>query len=433
MLGIPEDNAAERAVLGAVMLNNSLFSEVALLTPRHFVSPKHRQIFTAMAGLYEADQPIDPVTLLGAMSGQELDVAGSELTDLVNGIPVCDNLTHYVESIITKATMRDALRVVSSAINALSDPEAKLDDVQAVVKRLTDITDASISFAGAISLEEYGPIWAQELEEKRNGANVVKIPLGFTKLDRALGGGGTRGKLITVGGRTGMGKSALMTTIGADMARRGYKVLIQEMEMSRDELLDRIVAAETRIDSRKLAGGLLTDEETVRAYNAAMTIASWPLTINDGPKRTPEHLFAEIRQLHRAKGLDCVIVDYVLLPRYRTRDLRIEVGIFLKELRILAKELDILIVAGAQLNRGADDLKEAKRPKLSDFKETGSIEEDSDVCLFPYRPSYFPGAKQQVVETDAEVIIAKQRQGPTGTIYMEFHPAYTLYRERYND
>ena len=425
---IPEDSDAERSILGAVLLDNRLLPEAAVLPLRAFATPFHQKVMAGMMELAKQEAPIDPITLKGVMSEEDYD--GVRVAALIDTIPRLDNLSRYVDQVHRKYIIREAMRVASRAMLALQNPEADVATVQEMISKLTVIADAGSDTGNAVPVSDYAYTWVQELEEKRNGASEVKVPTGFAKLDRALGGGARRGKLITVGGRTGQGKSALMFTIGANMARAGYKVLVQEMEMSRDELMDRGIASLTRIDSRLIGMGQLTDAQVRDAYNAVMEMATWPLTINDSMGRTPEDIKAEIRTLHRTQGLDCVIIDYLLLVRYRTRDLRLEVGMFLKELRALAKELDVVIIAGAQLNRGADDLKEDKRPKLSDFKETGNIEEDSDVCLFPYRPSYFPGMKQSTVEYDAEIIIAKQRMGPTGTIYCEFHPAYTLYREK---
>lgn len=425
---IPEDTNAEKSILGAVLLDNRLLPEAAVLPVKAFAMPFHQHVFNGMLELGKQEAPIDPVTLSGVMSEEDYD--GARVAALIDTMPRLDNLGRYVEQVQRKYIIREAMRVASRAMLTLQDPEASVAEIQQIISKLTVIADAGSDSSGVIQIADYAPMWTMELEEKRNGTSQVKIPLGFAKLDRALGGGGRRGKLITIGARTGQGKSAFMFTIATNMSRAGYKVHVQEMEMSKDELVDRHVAATIRVDGRKIGSGVLTDQETKDAYMAAMELATWPLTINDSHARTPEDLKAEIRQLARTQGLDCVLIDYLLLPRYRTKDFRVEVGLFLKELRALAKELDILIIALAQLNRGADGLKEDQRPKLSDFKETGNIEEDSDVCLFPYRPSYFPGMIQQAVETDAEVIIAKQRQGPTGTINMEFHPAYTLYRER---
>lgn len=429
-LSIPEDATAEQAVLAAVILDNSLLAEAAVLQPSAFASPKHQQIFTAMLALAKADQPIDIVTLLGAMKGQEIELAGSELTALIDGTPLLDNITGYVEQVHRKHVIRKALRACVVAVRGLQEEDANLATVQEIAVKLAAIGDSGLKLDDAVSMSEYGHTWSMELEEKRNAPLKAKIPTGFQRLDRNLGGGLGRGHLVSIGGRPGSGKSALMFTFAMNMSRAGYKVLVQEMEMSKSELLDRGIAALTRIDSRSLASGRLTDEETKQAYNAAMEMATWPLTINDARHRTPEDLYGEIRRQARSGGIDVVVVDYLGLLKYRTRDLRVEMGIALKEYRDLARELDIAIVMGAQLNRSADSLKEGERPTLAAFKESGNIEEDSDTVLFPQRNSFRPGEKQSAVEVDCEIVIAKNRNGPVGSIPVEFHPPYVLYRER---
>ena len=429
-IAIPEDVTAEEAILAAVILDNSLLAEAAALPVEAFASPKRRQIFAAMLQLAKAEQPIDIVTLLGAMKGQEIEMVGSELTALIDGTPRLENIAGYVDNVHRKHVIRQALRQCSLAMRQLSAEDADVSTVQAVVNKLAKITDAAMATDTVIEVMDIAPTWALELEAKRNGEAKDVISTGYRRLDKALGGGFYRGELVIIGGRPGYGKTALMLTFALQMAQRGVRVHFVSLEMSHSSLIDRAVAQMLRIDSRLLRSGEISDVEAKLAYEAAMNIAALPLTINDERKRSPESILSEIRKLHRLKdGLDVVIIDYMGLMRYKSRDLRIEIGEALKDVRDLGAEQGTVMMVGSQLNRQADGLKEGKRPKLSDFKETGDLEQDADVALFPYRPSYEPGAIQVATERDAEIIIAKQRSGPTGVIPMEYHPRYTLYRE----
>lgn len=430
-LAIPEDVTAEEAILAAVILDNSLLAEAAVLPVEAFASPKRRQIFAAMLQLAKAEQPIDIVTLLGAMKGQEIEMVGSELTALIDGTSILENITGYVDNVHRKHVIRQALRQCSLAMRQLSADDADVSTVQAVVSKLAKITDAAMSSTDTvIEVMDIAPAWALDLEAKRNGEAKDVITTGYRKLDKALGGGFYRGELVIIGGRPGYGKTALMLTFALQMALRGIRVHFVSLEMSHSSLIDRAVAQTIRVDSRLLRSGEVSDAEAKLAYEAAMNIAVLPLTINDERKRSPESVLSEIRKLHRQKdGLDVVIVDYMGLMRYKSRDLRIEIGEALKDVRDLGAEQGTVMMVGSQLNRQADGLKEGKRPKLSDFKESGDLEQDADVALFPYRPSYEPGAIQVATEKDAEIIIAKQRNGPTGVISMEYHPRFTLYRE----
>ena len=429
-IAIPEDVTAEEAILAAVILDNSLLAEAAALPVEAFASPKRRQIFAAMLQLAKAEQPIDIVTLLGAMKGQEIEMVGSELTALIDGTPRLENIAGYVDNVHRKHVIRQALKQCSLAMRQLSAEDADVSTVQSVVNKLAKITDAAMATDTVIEVMDIAPTWALELEAKRNGEAKDVISTGYRRLDKALGGGFYRGELVIIGGRPGYGKTALMLTFALQMAQRGVRVHFVSLEMSHSSLIDRAVAQMLRIDSRLLRSGEISDVEAKLAYEAAMNIAALPLTINDERKRSPESILSEIRKLHRLKdGLDVVIIDYMGLMRYKSRDLRIEIGEALKDVRDLGAEQGTVMMVGSQLNRQADGLKEGKRPKLSDFKETGDLEQDADVALFPYRPSYEPGAIQVATERDAEIIIAKQRSGPTGVIPMEYHPRYTLYRE----
>lgn len=430
-VAIPEDATAEEAILGAIILDNTLLAEAAVLPVEAFASPKRRQIFAAMLALAKAEQVIDIVTLLGAMKGQEIELVGSELTALIDGIPRLENIGVYVDNVHRKYVVRQALRQCSLAMRQLSAEDASVSTVQSVVNGLAKITDAAMVTDTVIEVADIAPAWALELEAKRNGEAKDVISTGYRKLDKALGGGFYRGELVIIGGRPGYGKTALMLTLALQMAQHGIRVHFVSLEMSRGSLIDRAVAQMLRIDSRLLRSGEISDAEAKLAYEAAVQIAVLPLTINDERKRSPESVLSEIKKLHRLKeGIDVVVIDYMGLMRYRSRDLRIEIGEALKDVRDLGAEQGTVMVVGSQLNRQADGLKEGKRPKLSDFKETGDLEQDADVALFPYRPSYEPGAIQVAVETDAEIIIAKQRNGPTGVIPMEYYPRYTLYKER---
>lgn len=426
---IPEDKQAEMSILGAVLLDNRLLPEAAVLPVKAFAIPSHRVIFEAMLKLGAEDAPIDPITLKGAIADNEL-VAPGQISALIDTMPRLDNLSRYVDMVHRKYIIREALRVASRAMLTLQDPEADVATVQQMITKLTVIADDGMVQDTVIEVSDIAPSWALDLEQKSIEGPKDALPTGYRKLDKAIGGGWYRGDLVLIGGRPGMGKSASMLTLALQQAQRGLRVHFVSLEMSRSSLMDRAVAQTIRVDSRLLRSGEVSPEELKLAFDAAMNIGALPLTINDTSDRTTEDILAEIRKLHRLKdGIDVLYLDYMGEVRLPSKEVRVETGHALKKLRATGKELGFAVVIGGQLNRGADNLKETQRPKLSDFRDTGEYEQICDLAIFPYRPSYAPGEIQQLVETDAEWLIAKQRNGPTGMVRMEYHPKYTLYRE----
>lgn len=426
---IPEDSDAERSVLGAILLDNRLLPEAAVLPLKAFATPFHQKVLAGMLELAKQEAPIDPITLRDVMSPEDYD--GPRISALIDTMPRLDNLGRYVDQVHRKYIVREAMRVATRAMHTLRNPEADVATVQEMISKLSTIADAGAKTDTVIEVMDIAPAWAMELESKANEGPKDALSTGYRKLDRNLGGGFYKGELVVIGGRPGYGKTALMLTLALQMARRGTRVHFVSLEMSKPSLMDRAVAQTIRVDSRLLRSGEVNPEQLKMAYDAAMNIGALPLTINDERKRSPTDVLAEVRRLHRDKGgVDVVVLDYIGLLRYKSRDLRIEMGEALKDIRGLGAEQGTVMIVGAQLNRQADGLKEGKRPKLSDFRESGDLEQDADVVIMPWRNSYEPGAIQVEMESDASLLIAKQRNGPTGEIGMEYFPRFTLYRER---
>jgi replicative DNA helicase len=274
-----------------------------------------------------------------------------------------------------------------------------------------------------------------DIDHVREGGRVATCPTGFRDLDFLLGGGFWRGDAVTVAGRPGMGKTAFLLQVAANAARVGVRVGIHSLEMDHGALIRRMAAAETGINSMKLRTGQLNDAEYRRVLDAAGVLGKLPIWVNDEPMQTPAAIYAQARRWQMRHGLDLIVLDYIQilhsLAKFKAGQRQEEVSWFMRSIKAIARKLGVPILLAAQLSR-ACEARQDKRPMLSDLRESGSIEQESDTVMFLYRDVYYNPETEN--PNLLEVIVGKQRNGPTDTIHLIYNSAeQRISNQRKND
>ena len=436
-LAVPPHSAeAEESVLGAVLMSAEA-TNIALekLRPDDFYRPVHQSVFSAVVELFDANQPIDAVTVSEAMRRTgALERAGGVgfLTRLIDAVPAASNVEYYSEIVEEHALRRRLMRVagdIGGIAATMDEPIAQvLDRSEAAVFA---VSERRIGDGLAPIDPLLGPAIERAEELARRGSEVTGIPTGFRDLDRKLAGLHPMNLLI-IAARPGMGKTALALNMAQNVAVGGGPVAIFSLEMSRDEVVSRMLCASGRIDSQKLRTGRLSETDFTKLSNAASTLYKKPIFVDDSPGMTVTEIRAKCRRLRRQPGLSLVIVDYLQLMQGSGGENRQqEIAQISRSLKNLARELNVPVIALSQLNRSLE-AREDKRPRLSDLRESGSLEQDADVVMFIYRHEYyFPEAQES--RGTAEVAIAKHRQGATGRVEMTFLPEFTLFADMGQD
>jgi replicative DNA helicase len=471
---MPQNIEAEQALLGALLINNEALNHVAdFLRAEHFFLPIHARVFAAIERLVERGQIANPVTLKHQFDGDEAlaDAGGAQyLARLAGAAVTIINARHYGHTIHDLALRRNLIGVgeemVLQAYEASSEASAT-EQIESAEQRLYTLAEEGIGETGFKSFahstaEALGMI---EAAYKRDH-NLVGVPSGLIDLDELLGGLHPS-DLIVLAGRPGMGKTALATTIAFNAAKAyraekdalgrlrrldGAVVGFFSLEMSAEQLATRVIAQVAGIPSIQLRRGKISNEDFHKVVRASQEIEHLPLFIDDTPQLTIPGLRARARRLKRQHNLSLVVVDYLQLMR-PTASTRLnnrvqEVSEITQGLKALAKELDIPVIALSQLSRAVES-REDKRPQLADLRESGSIEQDADVVMLLYREAYYlsqrepdsadPAAhpewqeKMERIHRRADLIIAKQRHGPTDTIEMDFDYTYTRFGNRERD
>ena len=428
----PHSIDAEESVLGAVLLSSDA-ANVALekLHPEDFYKPSHQQIFEIIQQLFDANEPIDAVTVSeGLRRDGSLDRMGGIdfLTNLVDSVPSTSNVEYYAGIVEEHALRRRLMKVggnIGVIAGEMTEPIAQVVDkaeqaVFAVAER--QVGD------GLQAIDDLlGPAIEKAEELQRSGSTVTGIPTGFRDLDKKLAGLHPT-NLIIIASRPGMGKSALALNMSQNVALNGNSVAIFSLEMSREEVVTRMLCAKGRIDSQKLRTGALTEGDFTKLSNAAGALYKQNIFVDDSPGLTVTEIRAKCRRLRRKPGLDLVVVDYLqLMDGSGQENRQQEIAMISRSLKSLARELHVPIIALSQLNRGVES-REDKRPRLGDLRESGAVEQDADVVMFIYRDEYYFPEK---VESKgiAEVVISKHRQGGVGKVDMTFLPEFTLFAD----
>lgn len=428
----PHSVDAEESVLGAVLLSGDA-ANVALekLHAADFYRPSHQQIFEVVQQLFDANEPIDAVTVSeGLRRDGSLDRMGGieTLTKLIDSVPSTSNVEYYA-SIVEEHSLRRQLMKVGGDIGVIAgmtnQPIAEV--VDRAEQAVFAVADRRAGDGLQVIDDLLGPAIEKAEELQRNGSAVTGISTGFRDLDHKLAGLHPT-NLIIIASRPGMGKTALALNIAQNVALAGNTVAIFSLEMSREEVVTRMLCANGRIDSQRLRTGRLSEADFTKLSNAAGALYKQNIFVDDSPGLTVTEIRAKSRRLRRRPGLDLIIVDYLQLMNGSGEENRQqEIASISRSLKNLARELHVPIIALSQLNRGVE-AREDKRPRLGDLRESGAVEQDADVVMFIYRDEYYYPER---VESKgiAEIVIAKHRQGSVGKVDMTFLPEFTLFAD----
>lgn len=422
---LPHNIEAEQSVLGSLLIDSDAIIRIApFLRPEDFHREAHKIIYAAILELHERREPADFITLTDALERRgQLEQAGGAayLTSLLNIVPTAIHVEHYAHIVDRTATLRrlieGATRIAALAYeSADADADEALDRAEQIIfsiaerrlsRDLTPIQEVLREY-----YERIGYLYEHQGE-------MIGIPSGFAKLDRLLGGM-QRADLLILAARPGIGKTSLALSMAANAARRfRQRVAIFSLEMSNEQIVQRLVSAETGIDSQRLRTGQLTAEEWPRLEHAIRTLSGMAIFLDDTPAITTMEMRTKARRLAAEYGVDLIIVDYLqLMQGDRRSENRVqEISSISRALKGLARELNVPVLACSQLSRAVESRQE-KIPMLSDLRDSGSIEQDADVVMFIYRDEVYNS------ETDrpniAELYIAKHRNGPTGVVPLYF-------------
>ncbi|GAB4269400.1 MAG: replicative DNA helicase [Candidatus Promineifilaceae bacterium] len=429
----PHNLEAEEAVLGALLIDpDAIFDVAGFLRPEHFYRNANRWVYEAILSLSDRREPVDLVTLTDELRRHEqLEEIGGEpyVIGLINAVPTAVNVTSYARVVEATAVRRQMLQAAGTIAN-LAYEEA--EDIAVVMDRaeqaLFSISEERTT-RDLVPIKQIAREYLERIEQLHaRGDDVIGVPTGFTDLDRLLGGL-NKSDLIILAARPGMGKTSLQNAIALTAANRfGKRVAIFNLEMSGEQLVQRMISAETRIDSQRLRRGQLADHEWPIFMEAIGRLSETRLFIDDTPSITPMQLRTKCRRLYAEQGLDLIIIDYLqLMQAERSTNNRVqEISEISRALKGLARELDVPVLAAAQLSRAVEQ-RQDKRPMLSDLRDSGSIEQDADIVMFIYRDEYYnPDTTER--PNIAEVHIAKHRHGPTGQVDLYWHAKLATFR-----
>src|SRR5579871_474385 len=431
--GLPTNVDAERFVLGSILLDDSFYIQAAgTLEPDDFRSEKHRRIFRRMGDLNDRAEKIDRVTVANElMKFGELEACDglSYLVSLDDGLPQIPNLDSYIRIVKDKAVLRRIIFASQHMMNrCLQGEEAPEEILAGAEETLLKLGEARVK-AGLLNphqiLQQYdGGINAFLDPSKR----IKGISSGFTKLDEYTGGM-HGGDLIILAGRPSMGKTALALNVAQHVALKlKQTVAIFSLEMSKESLLTRMLCAAARVDSAKFRAGYLSQEERRKLNHALHELVEAPLYIDDTPGVHLMDIHAKLRRLKAEHNVKLVVVDYLQLMtgRGRFENRNQEVSALSRGMKLLAKELDVPMLVLSQLSRAVETRQGDHRPQLSDLRESGSIEQDADLVAFVFREEVY-NKNREDLRGLAELIIAKQRNGPVGTVNLVFLHAQTKF------
>jgi replicative DNA helicase len=441
--GLPANVDAEKTILGAILLDNAAHAEAAeKLESDDFSLDSHRRIFLRMSELMDAQHAVDIVTLANELTRyKEVDAVGgvAYLASLTEGLPRRPVIEEYIRIVKDKSLLRKLMAICSMAIARAADQgESALDVLGAAESQLMEVTEKGLTH-GFQSLHQIVEHSFGSIDNLyKQSREVTGLATSFTEFDR-MTSGLQKGELIIIAARPSMGKTALAINIAQIAAiKSGAKVAVFSLEMSKESLLRRMLATQAWVDQRKLQTGFLGREDHDKLEKALGLLVESQLFIDDTAAISLAEMRAKARRLKQnAGGLDLIVVDYLQLmsatvpssgrKNYENRTQ--EVSAISRGLKALAKELDVPVMALSQLSRASERRGEDKRPLLSDLRESGSIEQDADVVAFIHREAYYK-RDEEMSETDkakSEIIVAKQRNGPTGTVYLSFLSRFTRF------
>jgi len=428
---IPYSQEAEEATIGSVLVNSTAyFGLAAFLQPDDFFILRHKYIWQALTRLVDRSEPIDYLTLSQELKDMDklAEIGGpAYLTQLINSTPTSIHAEFYGRLVESAATRR-RLMAASDEIKALAlntdiTVEQVINDSES---KLFDVTERQLT-RELIPMREAVGAYFDRIEHLMYDKDAaLGLPTGFKDLDKLLGGL-QKSDLIIFAGRPGMGKTSFMLSTAINLARLGARIAIFSMEMGVEQIVQRFVSMEAAINSQNLRTGQLSQQEYSRFVHAAGNLSNFRIFIDDTPAMSPLQMRTKCLRMAREHGIDLVVVDYIQLMNaggaYENNRVQ-EVSYISRNLKEMARELNVPVLSAAQLSRAVEQ-RQDKRPVLSDLRESGSIEQDSDIVMFLYRDEVYNEATE--FSNQADIIIAKHRNGPTGTISLYFEKTLTKF------
>ena len=458
---LPNNIEAEQSVIGSILLTNEIFDDISLIiSNKNFYDPVHKKIFEALEKLIYGGQLANPITLKNYFETEKDDLNIPEyLVKITKFSSSSRQAIEYSKLIFDLYVKRELIKISGEIID-----QAKLNDIETDGQKLIENYEKSLfdlaekgSFSS--SLVKFDEAMRQTIEMAsnayKNEEGIVGVPTGLKDLDDRLGGL-HKSDLIIIAGRPSMGKTALATNIAFNAAKKiqesGEKrsIAFFSLEMSSEQLSTRILAEQSRIKSNDIRRGKISEEQFEKFIETSKNISELPLYIDETPAISIAALSNRARRIKRLYGLDMIVIDYIQLMKatFALKEGRVqEISEITQGLKALAKELGVPVLALSQLSRAVEQ-RDDKKPQLSDLRESGSIEQDADVVMFVYRESYYLKAKEprpatvehaewqakmNEVSHLAELIIGKQRHGPTGNVMLEFEEMFTKFKDAVNN
>jgi len=434
----PQNLEAESSVLGGILLENEAVNQVLeLLRPEDFYRESHRKVFRAIVELSDRSEPVDLITLSDFLKNRgELEAVGGTayLASLADFVPTAANITHYARIVREKSILRSLISTATEIATRGYEEQGNVEEfLDSAEKVIFDISEKKIkaSFVAVGDMIKDTLKTVEKLYERKE--MVTGVPTGYNDLDK-LTAGLQPAELIIVAGRPGMGKTAFALNIAANAAFTGAGVAVFSLEMAKEQLVLRMLCSEARVDSSKVRSGYLGERDFPQLAKAAGRLHEAPIYIDDTPAISVLELRAKARRLvrDRSKKIGLIIVDYLQLMRGMgtASNREQEISEISRSLKALAKELSVPVIALSQLNRRVEDRSD-RRPMMSDLRESGAIEQDSDVIIFIYRDEVY-NKSDESKKGLAEIIVAKQRNGPIDTVTLTFLNVYTRF-ENYTE
>jgi len=429
----PQSIEAEESLLSGILIdNNTLLDIIDIISPEDFYRSVHQKIFSGIVELFSKNEPVDLVTLTNALKerGNLEEIGGATyLATLVDTVPLAVNAKHYAKIVHDKASLRRLIEKANEIAKECFEDRGNVDEI-------IDFAESSIfEISKNKHNQSFYPISEiidgniETLEERQgNKALVTGVPTGFARLDNLMSGL-QKSELIILAARPSMGKTALALNIARNAAvDANVPVAIFSLEMSKEQLSMRLLCSEARIDSSRLRGGFFSMEDWRKLTDAAGVLSDTSIFIDDTPDISGMEIRAKARRLKMEKDIGIVIIDYLQLMKGRMsaerRDL--EISEISRSLKALAKELDIPVMALSQLNRMLEQRND-KQPRLSDLRESGALEQDADVVAFIYRDEIYNSDDNNPKKGTADILIRKNRNGPTGEATLTFLDSYTRF------
>jgi len=435
----PQNIKAEESVLSAILINNELYYDIQdILQPEHFYRTAHAKIYTAMLDLFACKEPVDLVTLATElMKKQQLEEVGggSYLARLINDIPAAVNIKQYAKYIIDTAMLRNTITISHNIIQKCMEHTEETEDIKDYSQKqmLNNQSQKNITKKYSTKIGDLIEVGIDRWEElQKNQQFITGLATGFKEID-TLTCGLQKSDLIVLAARPSMGKTALALNVAVNIAKDENKVLIFELEMAKQQTVDRIIASEAEINLMRFRSGRFDRDDWHKIISVAEILHDKLIYINDEGALHYSDIIRQARRFYQEyNGLDLIVIDYLTLIRGDKESGRkdLEVGSITKSLKGLAKELNIPIILLSQLNRELER-RNNKRPILADLREAGAIEEDADIVIFIYRDDMYNKDPDNPKKGIAEIIFAKHRNGPTGMIQLQWSGTIATFHNLY--